>query len=105
MAVKRTKRERKTLLLQPRPLYPSHSLEVNYFESYLNLFSSPSPDIVILTKSDYYTRPPLHELASFVNESGQCVVDDFTVGRRGYGEVMFIGKTDITGLNLDELGM
>ena len=33
-----------------------------------------------------------------------CMVQGFTVGRRGFGQVHFPGKTDVYGLNLDELG-
>ena len=35
----------------------------------------------------------------------QCLVRDFVVGREGYGEVKFLGITDVYGLNLDEIGI
>lgn len=59
---------------------------------------------VILTKPEYYTRPPLDELEHLVDQDGNCIIDDFTVGRTGCGEIIFIGKTNVTGMNLDELG-
>ena len=31
-------------------------------------------------------------------------MNNFIVGREGYGEVKFIGETDVFGLNLDEIG-
>ena len=31
-------------------------------------------------------------------------VDDFVVGREGYGKVKFYGRTNVAGLNLDEIG-
>lgn len=59
---------------------------------------------VILTKPDYYTRPPLDELEQLVHQDGNCIIEDFTVGRTGCGEIIFFGMTDVTGMNLDELG-
>ena len=59
---------------------------------------------VILTKPGYYTHPPLDELEQLVQQDGNCIIDDFAVGRTGYGEIIFIGKTNVTGMNLDELG-
>ena len=31
-------------------------------------------------------------------------MDDFVVGREGYGQVKFYGRTNVAGLNLDEIG-
>lgn len=55
-------------------------------------------------RPDYYTIPHLDEIDSLESE-GQCVVEGFTIGRRGFGEVHFPGKTDVHGMNLDELGV
>lgn len=50
----------------------------------------------------YYTIPALDKLDEFV--SGEtCVVPNFTVGRKGYGNVYFPDSFDIYGLNLDEI--
>ena len=64
----------------------------------------PRPSGVVLMRPDYYTIPHLDEIDSLESE-GQCVVEGFTIGRRGFGEVHFPGKTDVHGMNLDELGV
>ena len=58
---------------------------------------------VVLTQQDYYTIPSIDELDDLV-EDGCCVVTGFTVGRQGYGEIHFPDKTDVFGMNLDQLG-
>ena len=40
-----------------------------------------------------------------VDEKSQCLVKDFIVGREDYGEVKFLGETDVKDLNLDKIGM
>lgn len=40
-----------------------------------------------------------------VDENGQCMVENFAVGRESYGNVMFEGMMNVAGLNLDALGM
>jgi len=74
--------------------------------------SSPTPPItqsagpsgVLNTRSDYYTIPPVDELDSMATDSDPVEVDNFTVGRHGYGVIVFPGKTDVRDLNLNELG-
>ena len=40
----------------------------------------------------------------YVDESsGSCLVENFTVGRTGYGNIFFPGVTNVAGLNLDEI--
>ena len=36
---------------------------------------------------------------------GKCLVENFVVGREDYGEVKFLGVTDVQDLNLDEIGI
>ena len=55
-------------------------------------------------RSEYYTIPPLHELNQSIDSNGDVFVDDFVVGREGYGQVKFYGRTNVAGLNLDEIG-
>lgn len=55
---------------------------------------------VILTRTEYFTVPPLEEL-EVVNDT--CVVESFEVGRHGYGSIFWEGPLDIYGLNLDEV--
>ncbi|KAL0319089.1 UNVERIFIED_CONTAM: Nuclear pore complex protein [Sesamum angustifolium] len=55
--------------------------------------------------SDYYTKPCLSELAirEFMNPGYCSRVQDFVVGRVGYGHVKFIGETDVRCLDLDSI--
>ena len=64
----------------------------------------PHPAGIVLRRPGYYTMPSLEELAEMTDKDGICVVDNFVVGREGFGNVLFSGKTDVTGLNLDEIG-
>lgn len=36
-----------------------------------------------------------------VDADGACLVDNFTVGRYGYGNICFLGITNVAGLDLD----
>lgn len=64
---------------------------------------TPHPAGVILKRQGYYCIPSLEELASITSD-GTCLVENFTIGREGYGSVFFPGITDISNLNLDEIG-
>ncbi|XP_056140469.1 nuclear pore complex protein Nup98-Nup96 [Lampris incognitus] len=64
---------------------------------------SPHPAGIVLRRSGYYTIPSMEELAEMVDENGVCVVENFTVGRKGYGSVFFPGEVNLTRLNLDEI--
>ncbi|KRX98942.1 Nuclear pore complex protein Nup98-Nup96 [Trichinella pseudospiralis] len=55
------------------------------------------------TRSDYYFAPNLDELTSKMTRSGECIVDRFEVGRRGYGKIVWRGPFNLTNLNLDKL--
>ncbi|ELW71834.1 Nuclear pore complex protein Nup98-Nup96 [Tupaia chinensis] len=61
------------------------------------------PAGIILTKVGYYTIPSMEELAKFTNEKGECIVSDFTIGRKGYGSIYFEGDVNLTNLNLDDI--
>ncbi|CAH1777571.1 unnamed protein product [Owenia fusiformis] len=63
----------------------------------------PHPAGIVLTRPDYYTIPSLQELASMVSDNGDCIVEDFAIGRTGYGSVYFPGYTNVANLNLDEI--
>jgi len=56
---------------------------------------------VKLKREGYYTKPSMCELST--TKHCNCLIDGFTVGREGYGEITFLGLTDIQGLNLDEI--
>lgn len=38
---------------------------------------------IVLTRVGYYTLPSMQELAEMVDENGECVVENFTIGRKG----------------------
>ncbi|XP_066033346.1 nuclear pore complex protein Nup98-Nup96 isoform X2 [Chamaea fasciata] len=61
------------------------------------------PAGIVLTRAGYYTIPSLEELARLTNDRKECVVTDFTIGRRGYGSIYFEGEVNLTNLNLDEI--
>lgn len=60
------------------------------------------PAGITLRRVGYYTIPPMDELALLV-ENGQCIVENFTIGRYNYGNVFFAESFDVAGLNLDEI--
>jgi len=59
---------------------------------------------VICTRSDYYTIPPLEELAQYQDPNGDCFVENLTIGREGYGSVFFPGETNVSNLDIDTIG-
>uniref|UniRef100_A0A8C9VDT0 Nuclear pore complex protein Nup98-Nup96 n=1 Tax=Scleropages formosus TaxID=113540 RepID=A0A8C9VDT0_SCLFO len=63
----------------------------------------PHPAGIVLNRLGYYTIPTMEELAKMVNDNGECVVENFTVGRKGYGSIFFPGEVNLTNLNLDEI--
>jgi nuclear pore complex protein Nup98-Nup96 len=99
---------------------PSSSSTVNESvlsdKSYLNESVNPNASIlddnepcvphstgIVLRRPGYYTIPSLDEIAAAVNEEGRYVLADFTIARKGYGNVYFAGPIDVTDLNLDEI--
>jgi nuclear pore complex protein Nup98-Nup96 len=53
----------------------------------------------------YYMKPSPEELkARFAEEQGNnpAIVSDFTIGRRGYGSIRWVGQTDVRGLDVDK---
>ncbi|XP_054432172.1 nuclear pore complex protein Nup98-Nup96 isoform X3 [Pteronotus mesoamericanus] len=58
---------------------------------------------IVLTKVGYYTIPSMDDLAKITNEKGECIVSDFTIGRKGYGSIYFEGEVNLTNLNLDDI--
>lgn len=71
--------------------------------SLINTDYSPHPTGIVLTRSGYYTIPPLDKLTDFLTDDGKCIVPNFTIGRKGYGNVYFGETMDVAGLNIDEL--
>lgn len=62
----------------------------------------PHPTGIICTRPEYYTKPTLDELINYISEDGTCVVQGFTIGRIGYGNVRFSEAFDVSNLNIDE---
>ncbi|KAG2622535.1 hypothetical protein PVAP13_3KG000032 [Panicum virgatum] len=58
-----------------------------------------------LPQADYFMEPSLEELAAKERgEPGYCgQVEDFVVGRHGYGSIKFLGETDVRGLDLESI--
>ena len=50
---------------------------------------------VTLRRSGYYTIPPLSEIQA--DKDGNCIVEGFTIGREGYGNIHYPGNTNIAG--------
>lgn len=38
---------------------------------------------IVLTRAGYYTIPAMEELSKFINDKNECIVTDFTIGRKG----------------------
>ncbi|KAJ4965646.1 hypothetical protein NE237_017495 [Protea cynaroides] len=68
-------------------------------------FSDMNASLPILHSSNYFMEPSLLDLAAQeLNDPGHCCrVQNFTVGRVGYGCVRFIGETDVRWLELDQI--
>ncbi|XP_059474265.1 nuclear pore complex protein Nup98-Nup96 [Neocloeon triangulifer] len=63
----------------------------------------PHPAGIVLRRAGYYTIPSLHELAKLFEETGECKVPSFLVGRSNYGNIFFDEPMDVAGLNLDDI--
>ncbi|XP_070699287.1 nuclear pore complex protein Nup98-Nup96 isoform X2 [Pempheris klunzingeri] len=63
----------------------------------------PHPAGIVLNRVGYYTIPSMEDLADMTDENAECVVENFTIGRKGYGSIFFPGEVNVTGLNLDEI--
>ena len=58
--------------------------------------------IPALTREGYYAIPSLERLAK-MPASQLRAVRGFRVGRTGYGEITWLGETDVTGVDLDSI--
>lgn len=65
--------------------------------------AEPHPTGIVLRRPGYYTIPTLDEILQLMDEEGRCVVSNFTIGRKGYGNVYFNEPLDVANLNLDEI--
>ena len=65
--------------------------------------SLPQPAGVKLRRAGYYTIPSMSELSTMVDTEGNLNVENFTIGRQGYGNIFFPGMTNIKGMNFDDI--
>ncbi|XP_001658483.2 nuclear pore complex protein Nup98-Nup96 [Aedes aegypti] len=65
--------------------------------------AEPHPTGIVLRRPGYYTIPTLDEILQLMDADGRCVVPNFTIGRKGYGNVYFNEPIDVANLNLDEI--
>lgn len=65
--------------------------------------AEPHPTGIVLRRPGYYTIPTLDEILQLMDEEGRCIVPNFTIGRKGYGNVYFNEPIDVANLNLDEI--
>ncbi|XP_068600169.1 nuclear pore complex protein Nup98-Nup96 [Brachionichthys hirsutus] len=79
------------------------SLQEEREEPQLEARRSPHPAGVVLNRAGYYTIPSMADLAGMAEDDGVCVVENFSVGRKGYGSIFFPGEVNVTGLNLDDV--
>ncbi|XP_033620078.1 nuclear pore complex protein Nup98-Nup96 isoform X5 [Fukomys damarensis] len=82
--------------------FHDESLQDDREEIENNVYHS-HPAGIVLTKVGYYTIPSMDDLAKITNEKGECIVSDFTIGRKGYGSIYFEGDVNLTNLNLDDI--
>lgn len=64
--------------------------------------SEPHPAGIKLNRAGYETSPPLADIPG-LNENGECWVKDFAITRRNYGRILWPGRINIAGLDLDQI--
>ncbi|XP_018331489.1 nuclear pore complex protein Nup98-Nup96 isoform X2 [Agrilus planipennis] len=65
--------------------------------------ASKHPCGITLTRPEYYTYPSLDQLTQYLRDDGTCIVQGFTIGRVGYGNVYYPDAFDVANLNLDKI--
>ncbi|RXG73506.1 Nuclear pore complex protein Nup98-Nup96 [Armadillidium vulgare] len=68
-----------------------------------HIATSPHPAGIKLSRIGYYTMPSFEDLKEMVDPDGNCLVENFTIGRYGYGNICFQGISNVTGLDLDSI--
>lgn len=64
--------------------------------------TAPESMIPVLTKQGYYCKPSIDVMRG-MTESELARIEEFEVGRHGFGKITWPGLTDVRNLNLDEL--
>jgi len=68
----------------------------------MDLQTPRSALVPTLTRANYYSVPSLDALAEMPSSQLRAV-RGLRVGREGYGEVTWLGETDVTGVDLDQV--
>ncbi|KAM9846701.1 nuclear pore complex protein Nup98-Nup96 isoform 2-T2 [Aulostomus maculatus] len=79
------------------------SLQEEREEEQAELQQLPHPAGIVLSRVGYYTIPSMDQLAEMVDDNGECMVENFTIGRKGYGSIFFPGEMNVMGMNLDQI--
>ena len=83
-------------------LTPPESADTS--QEYIEEPDEPLPAGIKLKRAGYYTIPSMSELATMVDpETGNLMVENFTIGRAGYGNIFFPGLTNIKNMNFDDI--
>ena len=83
-------------------LTPPESADTS--QEYIEEPDEPLPAGIKLKRAGYYTIPSMSELATMVDlETGNLMVENFTIGRAGYGNIFFPGLTNIKNMNFDDV--
>lgn len=67
----------KTYFTRTRPWFSAEWL-LNKWDVVVSVFSG-----IVLNRVGYYTIPSMEDLADMVDENGDCVVENFSIGRKG----------------------
>ena len=59
--------------------------------------------LLTLTRIEYYTSPPCVEIIRHLSPTSQLVVEEFSITRKGFGQIRFPGSTNLTGMDLDQI--
>lgn len=65
--------------------------------------SAQHPANIVLERPGYFTIPSMQELGSMTDSKGDCMVENFSIGRVDYGCITFPGFTNVSNMNLDEI--
>lgn len=66
--------------------------------------TDPHPCGIVCTRLDYFTIPALDKLVDYMDGNCDCFVENFSVGREGYGSLFFPGVTNVANLDIDSIG-
>merc|ERR1712048_217714 len=62
----------------------------------------PDASLPKLKRSDYFCKPTISEMSA-MSKKQLMQVDNFVIGRHGFGSIMWPGLTDVRNLDLDQI--